>query len=255
MGTSRELDEMFAACQEAIDDARKVGTDTSEARLVLDRAKDMVKVGELEDAIEVLEPVPLMVKKAKRERVGTLLESVRDLLVEDEGRGGHFGESRSMLTKADEAFEMFDLTATVDHMNVALQAMLGPSLLIENSKQKFLYAKELNEESRAYLEDVDPAGEWLDRSRDLYGQRKFHESLEISEELIDRTESLLVDHIERILVDKKAEIVKAKETGSSVAKARAKFKLAMRYCKAGKRQEALQLAMRISRDLEAGSQA
>ena len=249
-----ELDTAFAECEEAIRVGKGFGAVVGEAEYLLGHAKAKSDVGDRDGAMEDLARAMDVIVRAQRERVGSLLQDVRALFEDEERKGARLGESRSLLTQADEAFEMLDFKAAVDLMNDALQAMLESSLLIENTKHRFLLAKDMIGVATPYLPDVGSMSARLDESRDLYRHRNYQQSLDISEELISNTEAVLVDHIDEFLADMREAIDRVEGSGVNVDKARDALKAATSLRDIGEGIEALDIALGIPHMLEAGGQ-
>jgi tetratricopeptide (TPR) repeat protein len=249
-----ELEKAFAECVEAIRVGRGFGAVVGEAEYLLGHARAKSNVGDRDGAMEDLARAMVIISRAQRERVGSLLQDVRALFEDEERKGARLGESRSLLTRADEAFEVLDFKAAVDLMNDALRAMLESSLLIENTKHRFLLAKDMLGVATPYLPDVGAAEARLDKSRDLYRRRKYQQSMDIAEELVSTTEAVLVEHIDEFLADMRAAIDRAEASGIDVGKARDALKAATSLRDIGEGIEALDIALGIPHVLEARGQ-
>ncbi len=249
-----DLDAAFAECEEAIHVGKGFGAVMGEAEYLLGHARAKSEVGDRDGAMDDLARAMEIAARTQRERVGSLLQDVRALFEDEEKKGARLGESRNLLTQADEAFEVLDFKVAVELMNDALRAMLESSLLIENSKQRFLMAKDMLWLASPYLSDVGSTQARLDESRDLYRHRNYQQSLDIAEEIISNSEAVLVDHIDEFLADMHTAIDKAGSSGANVDKARDALKAATKLRDIGETIEALDIALAIPHMLEAEEQ-
>jgi hypothetical protein len=245
------MEGMFAQCTEAIRTGKGLGAVVGEAEHLLGRAKAKADAGDETGAREDLAHAIEVAERAKRERMGSLLHDVRDLFAEEERKGSHLKESRELLARADEAFESEDLKSAVDLMNDALSAMLGSSLVIEQAKQTFLRAKDMMELALPYLPDDGSVESRLDESRDLYRHRKYQLSLDISREIMESIDALLLEHIDEVLEGMRVSIDRAEGSGVDVGEARKALGQAWTLVDAGERVEALDVAKTIPDVLEA----